>query len=51
MDLIGCDGQKELSSAEMYDSISMNWKNLPNCPVVRSNAGKRFKFLSNWNKK
>jgi influenza virus NS1A-binding protein len=37
----GCDGQNELNSAEMYDSVSNTWKLIPNCPIVRSNAGKK----------
>lgn len=36
----GCDGQKELSSAEYWDPESNSWKQLPNLPAVRSHAGK-----------
>lgn len=35
----GSDGQTELSSAEMYEPEANTWKQLPNCPVARSNAG------------
>jgi hypothetical protein len=29
----------------MYDSNLLIWQQLPNCPVVRSNAGKKSKIL------
>ena len=37
--LLGCDGQKELNSAELYDSLTLKWKLIESAPVVRSHTG------------
>lgn len=40
----GCDGQKELGSAEYWDPETNCWNKLPNLPAVRSHAGGCYAF-------
>lgn len=35
----GCDGQRELNSAELYDPMKFEWRSIQSAPVARSNAG------------